>query len=111
MLFLGVFLDALLSRTFIYNIIFWYMKGIQQVYLWAKFHLCLICSSQVFKLQMFLYQQKVPFQAAPGWCFGGDPLECGQIYFKFSPPIQCKVMHQIFTSFYSISKKKWSKLG
>ena len=42
--------------------------------------------------------------------FGDNPLECGQICFKFCLPMQCKVMHQIFDSFYSILKK-WSKLG
>ena len=86
------------------------MKGIQEVYIWANFHLCLICSSRVFKFKMFSYQQKVPFQAASGWFFGGSPLEFGQICFKFCLLIQCKVMHQIFDSFYSISKK-WLNLG
>ena len=110
MAFFGGFLDVPPSHLFIYTLIFWYMKGIQEVHIWAKFHLCLICSSRVFKFQMFSYQQKVPFQAASGWFFGGNPLECGQISFKFWPPMQCKVMHHIFDSFYSILKK-WSKLG
>ena len=110
MAFFGGFLDTPPSHPFIYTLIFWYMKGIQEVHIWAKFHLCLISSSRVFKFQMFSYQQKVPFQAASGWFFGGNPLECGQICFKFWPQIQCKVMHDIFDSFYSILKK-WSKLG
>ena len=105
MAFFGGFLDAFPFHPFIYTLIFWYVKGIQEVHIWAKFH-----SSQVFKFQMFSYQQKVPFQDASGWFFGGNPLKCGQICFKFCLPIQCKVMHQIFDSFYSISKK-WSKLG
>ena len=105
-----VFFDVSPFHPFIYTLIFWFMIGIQEVHIWAKFHSCLICSSRVFKFQMFLYQQKVPFQAASRWFFGGNPLECGQICFKFCLPMQCKVMHQIFDSFYSISKK-WSKLG
>ena len=61
-----------------------------------------ISSSRVFKFQMFSYQQKVLFLAASGWFFGGNPLECGQISFIFWPPMQCKVMHHIPDSFYSI---------
>ena len=105
-----VFFDVSPFHPFIYTLIFWFMIGIQEVNIWAKFHSCLICSSWVFKFQMFLYQQKIPFQAASGWFFGDNPLECGQISFKFCLPMQCEVMHQIFDSFYSISKK-WSKLG
>ena len=110
MAFFGGFLDASPFHPFIYTLIFWYMKDIQEAPIWAKFHLCLICSSLVFKFQMFSYQQKVPFQAASRWFFVGNPLECGQIYSKFCLPMQCEVMHQIFDSFYSIVKK-WSKLG
>ena len=40
---------------------FFDIKGVQVVYIWAKFHLCLICSSRVLKFQMFSYQQKVQF--------------------------------------------------
>ena len=76
----------------------------------GQFHLCLICSTQIFKFQMLFYQQKVPLQAVSGWFFGDVTLECGQICFKFCLLMQCKVMHQIFDSFYSVSKK-WSKLG
>ena len=96
-------------KPFIYTLIFWYMKGVPEVHIWAKFHLCLISSSQVFKFQMFSCQQKASFQAASGRFFGGNPQECGQICFKFWPPMQSKVMHDIFDSFYSVLKK-WSKL-
>ena len=41
--------------------IFWYIKGVQVIHIWAKFHLCLICNSRVLKFQMFLYQQKIQF--------------------------------------------------
>ena len=51
--FLGGFLDAPLFRTFIYNLIAWYMEGTQEVYIWAKFHVCVICSSRAFKFQIF----------------------------------------------------------
>ena len=108
-----LFLDSLyapLSCTFIYNLIFWYMEGIQEVDIWVKFHLCLICSSQVFKFQIFSWQQKVPLQTACGWFLGGNPLEFGHICFKFCLPEQCEVMHHIFDSFYS-TVKNWSKLG
>ena len=110
MAFFGGFLDASPFHPFIYTLSFWYMKGTQEVHTWAKFHLCLVCSSRVFKFQMFSYQQKVLFQAASGWFFRGNPLERSQICFKFCLPMQCKVMHQIFDSFYSISRKL-SKLG
>ena len=102
------FLYAPLSCTFIYNFIFWYMEGIQELDIWAKFYLCPICSSRVFKFQMFSQQQKVPLHTACGWFFGDNPLELGQICFKFCLPEQCKVMQHIFDSFYSIVKK-WSK--
>ena len=110
--FWGGFLDAPLFRTFICNLIAWYMEGTQEVYIWAKFHVCVICSSRAFKFQIFSQQQKVPFQAASWWFFfyTYNPLECGQICFKFCLPMQCEVIHQIFDNFYSISKK-WSKLG
>ena len=65
-------------------------------------HVSFISSSRVFKFQMFSYQQRVPFLAASGWFFGGNPLECGQISFVFWPPMQCKIMHHILDSFYSI---------
>ena len=106
----GGFLDASPCHPFIYTLIFCCMKGIQEVDIWAKFHLFLICSSRVFKFQMFSYEQKVPFQAASRWFFGGNTLECDQICFKFCLLMQFKVMHQIFDSFYS-APKKWSKLG
>ena len=110
MAFFGSFSYASPFHPFIYTFIFWYMKIIQEVHIWAKFHLCLICSSRVFKFQMFSHKQKVPFQAAFGWFFGGNPLKCGQICFKFCLRMQCKEMHQIFDNFYPISKKQ-SKLG
>ena len=49
------------NRPFIDTLMFWYIKGVQEVHIWAKFHLCLICSSQVLKFQMFSYQQKMQF--------------------------------------------------
>ena len=110
MAFFGGFLDTSLFHPFIYTFMFWYIEGIQEVHIWAKFHLCLICSSRVFKFHMFSYQQKVPFQAASGWFFGGNTLDCGQTCVKFCLLMQCKVMHWMFDSFYSILKK-WSKLG
>ena len=73
---------------------FWYIKGVQSVHIWNKFHLCLICSSRVFKFQIFSNQQKVQFYAASGRFFGRNPLKCGQIRFKFSPAMQCNIMHQ-----------------
>ena len=66
MLLFEIFFDAPLSHKFVENLIFWYMKGVQEVCISAKFHLCLICSSWVFKFQMFSYHLKVPLQAAPG---------------------------------------------
>ena len=56
MAFFGGFLDASIFHPFVYILIFWYMKGIQEVHILAKFHLCLIFSSRVVKFQMFLYQ-------------------------------------------------------
>ena len=53
MLFLGSFLDAPLTRSLIDSLIFWQEKGIEVVHILAKFYLCLIYSSQVFKFQMF----------------------------------------------------------
>ena len=53
MLFLGGFLDAPLSRPLMDNLIFLQEKGIEVVHILAKFHLCLICTSQVFKFEMF----------------------------------------------------------
>ena len=53
MLFLGGFLDAPFARPLIDNLIFLQEKGIEVVHILAKFHLCLICSSQVFKFEMF----------------------------------------------------------
>ena len=81
------------------------MEGIQKVYIWAKFRLSFICSSRVFKFQMFSYQQKVPFQATSKWFFGVNPLEWGQICFKFCLPMEWKVIRQIIDIFYSIVKE------
>ena len=50
-----VFLDAPLARP----LIFWQEKGIEVVHILAKFYLCLDCSLEVFKFQMFSYGQKV----------------------------------------------------
>ena len=55
------FLDAPSIRSFIDTLMFWYIKGVQVIHIWAKFHLCLICSSRVLKFQMFSYQQTVQF--------------------------------------------------
>ena len=60
------FLDAPFSRTFIYNLISWYIEGIQEeVYILVKFHLCLICSSRVFKYQKVF----VPAEGTIVGCF------------------------------------------
>ena len=39
------------------------MKGAKVVHIWAKFHLCLICSSHVFKCETFfkLFQNDLLF--------------------------------------------------
>ena len=55
MAFSGDFLVAPSTRPFIDTLMFWYIKGVQVINIWTKFHLCLICSSRVFKFQMFLY--------------------------------------------------------
>ena len=58
----GGFLVAPPTHPFIDTLIIWYVKGVQVVQIWAKFHLYLIiCSSRVLKFQMFSYQQKVQF--------------------------------------------------
>ena len=49
----GSFLDAPLAHPLINTLIFWQEKGIEVVHILAKSHLCLICSSAVFKFQMF----------------------------------------------------------
>ena len=43
------------------SFMFWYIKGVQVTHIWAKFQLCLICSSRALKFQMFSYRQKVQF--------------------------------------------------
>ena len=50
----GVSLYVSLTRPLIYTLIFWQTKGVEVVYIWAKFYLFLISSYQVFKIQMFL---------------------------------------------------------
>ena len=59
--FSGGFLVAPPTLPFIDTLMFWYIKGVQVIHIWAKFHLCLICCSRVFKFKMFSYQQKVQF--------------------------------------------------
>ena len=71
------------THPFIDTLIFWYFNGVQVVHIWDKFHLCLICSSQVFKFQMFSYQQKVQFQSASGRFFESNPPKCGQVHSAF----------------------------
>ena len=53
MLLLGGFLDASLTRPLIDTLIFWQEKGIEVLHILAKFDLCLICNSEVFKFRMF----------------------------------------------------------
>ena len=53
MVFFGSFLGAPLARPLIDTLIFWQEKGLEVVYILAKFHLCLICNLGVFKFQMF----------------------------------------------------------
>ena len=105
--------------TFIYNLIFWYMEGIRRYISGPSFiYVSFIVSefrefsyqSWVLEFQMFLYQQKVPLQAASGCFFLSNPLKCDQICCKFWQTMQCKVMCQICDSFYSVSNKT-SKLG
>ena len=64
------------------TLIFWYIKGVQVVHIWEKFHLCLICNSQVLKFQLFSHKQKVQFWASSGRFFGRNPPKCGQIHLK-----------------------------
>ena len=82
---------------------FCYIKGIQLVHIWAKFHLCLICSSPIFKFQMFSAEGTI---LGCFWVvFGRNPLKCGQICLKFWPVMQCNIMHQACDGFYFILKK------
>ena len=46
----GVSLYVFLARSPIDTFFFWQTKGIEVVHIWTKFHLCLICGSQVFKI-------------------------------------------------------------
>ena len=85
-------------------------EGAKVIHMPCKFHLRLTCNFQVFIFQIFLYQQKVPIQAASEWFFGYNSQKCGQIGLKFCPVMLYKVMHQILDNFYSILKK-WSKLS
>ena len=96
------------ANPFIDTLFFWYIKGVQVVHIWHKFHLCLICSSRVLKFQMFSYQLKVQFQPASGRSFGCSPLKCGQIHLKFWPVMQCNIMHQTCDNFHFILKKAWN---
>ena len=64
-----------------WNPCFCYVKGIPLVHIWAKFHLCLICSSPVFKFQMFSAEGTI---LGCFWVvFGCNPLKCGQIFWNF----------------------------
>ena len=108
MAFSGVFFVAPLPIHSLTPYFFWYIKGVQVVHIWHKFHLCLICSSGVLKFQMFSYQLKVQFQAASGRSFGCNPLKCGQIHLKFWPVMQCNIMHQACDSFYFVLRKSWN---
>ena len=40
------------TRPFIDTLISWYMKGVEVVHIYVKFHVCLICSFRVFKFQI-----------------------------------------------------------
>ena len=84
------------TRPFIDTLIFWYIKGVQMIHIWLKFHLCLICSPRVLKFQMFSYQQKVQFYVASGQYFGRNPLKCGKICLEFWPVMQYIAMHQVY---------------
>ena len=57
----GFWLHTPIPLIYYWHPHFWYIKGIQLVHIWAKFHSCLICSSWVLKFQMLSYQQKVQF--------------------------------------------------
>ena len=59
--FSGDFLVAPPTHPFIDTLVFWYIKGVQVIHIWVKFHLCLIGSSRVLKFQMLSYQQKGQF--------------------------------------------------
>ena len=83
---------------------FCYIKGIQLVHIWAKFHLCLICSSPVLKFQMFSAEGTI-LGCFWAFFFGRNPLKCGQICLKFWPVMQCNIMHQACDGFYFILKK------
>ena len=61
MAFSGGFLVVPPTRPIIDTRMFWYIKSVQVIHILTKFHLCLICSSQVSKIQMFSYEQKVQF--------------------------------------------------
>ena len=84
---------------------FCYIKGIQLVHIWAKFHIFLICSSPVLKFQMFSYQQRYNFRLLLSGVFLCNPLKCGQICLKFWPVMQCNIMHQAYDGFYFTLKK------
>ena len=51
--------DAAPTRPFIDTLMFWYIKGVHVIHIWAKFHLCLICRSRVLKFHMFSYSSIV----------------------------------------------------
>ena len=84
---------------------FCYIKGIQLVHIWAKFHLCLICSSPILKFQIFSCSRRYNFRLLLCGFFGPNPLKYSQICLKFWPEMQCNIMHQACDGFYFILKK------
>ena len=66
MAFSGGFLVVSSTRPFIGTLMFWYIKGVQVTYIWAKFHLCLICSFRVLKFQCFHTSWKYNFMLLQG---------------------------------------------
>ena len=84
------------------------MEGAEVVHVWAKFHVCLISSSGVFKFQMFSKKQKVWFYAAFGMFFQHNPPKFGQVASKYLPVLQHRAMNQICDGLYR-KGLKWAK--
>lgn len=77
------------------------------VHIWVKFHACLICSSRVFKFQIFSKKQKVSCKADFGWFLGYNSPEWGMIRLKSCLVIQQQVVNYICYAFYCTMKKWW----
>ena len=82
----GGFLHALPALPIVGTLVLWSMKGVQVVYFWVRFHLCLIVTSLVFNVQVFSNQQNLSFQAAFVCFFAHNSPKFDEICFSRSPP-------------------------